>query len=145
MRVRGCPSAGGWYRYIAVRTKQAVNPSDEVDQAWHLHLLYSRSYQEDFCADVLKTPFRQGPPPTERFGEAATYRRINTMRHWMIRIPRILLAFDPMIERWTGKSIPATAAATIAAAIAIAAEEETARTPRPASLLVVLLLIRDAR
>lgn len=47
--------------YIAVRTKSPVTPSEEVDQAWHLHLLYSRSYWKEFCPNVLKTPFHHGP------------------------------------------------------------------------------------
>ncbi len=38
-----------------------VTPSDEVDQAWHLHLTYTRSYWDDLCGDVLGQPFHHGP------------------------------------------------------------------------------------
>lgn len=38
-----------------------VTPSDEVDQAWHLHLTYTRSYWDDLCGDVLGRPFHHGP------------------------------------------------------------------------------------
>ena len=34
----------------------AVTPSDEVDQAWHLHLCDSRDYWEVFCPQVLGQP-----------------------------------------------------------------------------------------
>lgn len=30
-----------------------VSPSDEVDQVWHLHLLYTRSYWRGLCGDLL--------------------------------------------------------------------------------------------
>jgi hypothetical protein len=42
-------------------TGHSVTPSDAVDQAWHLHLLYTRNYWEDFCGGVLKCPFHHGP------------------------------------------------------------------------------------
>ena len=41
---------------------QQVTPSDAVDQAWHLHLTYSRDYWEDFCPNVLGAPLHHGPP-----------------------------------------------------------------------------------
>lgn len=47
--------------YLAVRAGHQVTPSDEVDQAWHLHLLYSESYWDVFCAEVLDTPLHHGP------------------------------------------------------------------------------------
>ena len=47
--------------FLAMTAGHSVTPSDEVDQAWHLHLLYTRSYWEDFCCRVLKRPFHHGP------------------------------------------------------------------------------------
>ena len=38
-----------------------VAPSDSVDQAWHLHLLYTRSYWERLCAEVLKFKLHHDP------------------------------------------------------------------------------------
>lgn len=38
-----------------------VTPSDHVDQAWHLHLCYTRSYWEDLCRDTLGKPIHHGP------------------------------------------------------------------------------------
>ena len=57
-------SENGWSREYAVRVMQEyrrfaflavaaghpVSPSDAVDQAWHLHLVYTRSYWDEFCA-----------------------------------------------------------------------------------------------
>lgn len=40
---------------------QQVTPSDAVDQAWHLHLTYSRDYWEVFCPTVLGADLHHGP------------------------------------------------------------------------------------
>lgn len=38
-----------------------LTPSDQVDQVWHLHLLYTRSYWNNFCRDVLKKEIHHEP------------------------------------------------------------------------------------
>ncbi len=47
--------------YLAIAAGHPVTPSDEIDQAWHLHLLYTRDYWEVFCPDVLGTALHHGP------------------------------------------------------------------------------------
>lgn len=47
--------------FLAVTAGHPVTPSDAVDQAWHLHLTYSRDYWERFCPDVLGKPLHHGP------------------------------------------------------------------------------------
>jgi len=47
--------------FLAVTAGHEVTPSDAVDQAWHLHLTYSRDYWERFCPDVLGCPLHHGP------------------------------------------------------------------------------------
>ena len=47
--------------FLAVTAGQDMTPSDEVDQAWHLHLTYSRDYWERFCPQVLGMPLHHGP------------------------------------------------------------------------------------
>lgn len=49
------------FLYLGQRAGHPVTPSDEVDQAWHLHLIYTHSYWQDLCADVLGGPFHHGP------------------------------------------------------------------------------------
>ncbi len=36
-------------------------PSEIIDEAWHQHLVYSRSYWEDLCAQVLGKPLHHEP------------------------------------------------------------------------------------
>ncbi len=47
--------------YLAVRTRFPVTPSEQVDQAWHLHLLYTWNYWEEFCPKVLECKLHHGP------------------------------------------------------------------------------------
>lgn len=47
--------------FLAVTAGHPVTPSDAVDQAWHLHLTYSRDYWERFCPDVLGRALHHGP------------------------------------------------------------------------------------
>jgi hypothetical protein len=47
--------------FLAVTGAEEVTPSDQVDQAWHLHLTYTRDYWERFCPEVLGKPLHHGP------------------------------------------------------------------------------------
>ena len=47
--------------FLAMAAGHPVTPLDEVDQVWHLHLCYTRSYWEDLCGEVLRAPLHHGP------------------------------------------------------------------------------------
>jgi len=47
--------------FLAVAAGHPVTPSDQIDQVWHLHLTYTRSYWEEFCTQVLQTPLHHEP------------------------------------------------------------------------------------
>ncbi|HEX2838488.1 MAG TPA: hypothetical protein VHN77_10205, partial [Phycisphaerales bacterium] len=47
--------------FLAMAAGHPVTPSDEVDQAWHLHMVYTRSYWDDLCAGTLGRPLHHGP------------------------------------------------------------------------------------
>lgn len=55
--------------YLAVRAEHPVVPSDQVDRVWHLHIGYSRSYWQEFCARVLEFDLHHEPACSG--GEAA--------------------------------------------------------------------------
>lgn len=65
--------------YLAMTADHEVTPSDEVDQAWHLHLTYTRSYWDDLCGEVLGRPLHHGPTkggPSEGVRFEDQYERI---------------------------------------------------------------------
>jgi hypothetical protein len=46
--------------FLAATVPHPVTPSDAVDQAWHLHLTYSRDYWQRFCP-LLGRELHHGP------------------------------------------------------------------------------------
>lgn len=49
------------FMFLQTVTDHSLTPSDQVDQVWHLHLLYTHSYWTDFCGNVLKRQIHHGP------------------------------------------------------------------------------------
>jgi len=47
--------------FLAATAPHPVTPSEMVDQAWHLHLCYSRDYWQVFCPEVLGRELHHGP------------------------------------------------------------------------------------
>ncbi len=47
--------------FLAAVADHQLVPSDAVDQVWHLHLLYSEPYWEDFCPNVLGRKLQHRP------------------------------------------------------------------------------------
>jgi uncharacterized protein (TIGR04222 family) len=49
------------FTFLAVAAGHPVSPSEDVDQAWHLHLTYSENYWKVFCPEILGKPFHHQP------------------------------------------------------------------------------------
>lgn len=74
------------FAFLAMVAGHTVTPSDEVDQVWHAHLLYSRDYWDDFCPRVLGKPLHHqpsdgGPEEAARYSQLyrltlASYERV---------------------------------------------------------------------
>lgn len=47
--------------FLCCEAGHPCTPSDQVDQAWHLHLTYTRSYWEELCQKVLQRPLHHDP------------------------------------------------------------------------------------
>lgn len=57
------------FLYLASVAGHPVTPSEDVDQAWHLHLCYTRSYWANLCGTILGRPLHHEPTrggPSER-------------------------------------------------------------------------------
>lgn len=46
---------------IAIAGDEELSPSDQIDQAWHLHLTYTRSYWQQLCREILGFPLHHNP------------------------------------------------------------------------------------
>ncbi|MFK7957950.1 MAG: hypothetical protein AB8B96_17755 [Lysobacterales bacterium] len=47
--------------YLCATGERSLTPSEEVDQAWHLHMVYTQSYWHDLCEDMLGKPLHHNP------------------------------------------------------------------------------------
>ena len=47
--------------YLALFGGHPVCPSDEVDQCWHMHMTFTRSYWDRLCKQVLGIPIHHDP------------------------------------------------------------------------------------
>ncbi|MES2265448.1 MAG: hypothetical protein V4520_01730 [Bacteroidota bacterium] len=47
--------------FLCCVSEQGVTPSDPVDQAWHLHLTFTRSYWIDLCKNTLNREIHHNP------------------------------------------------------------------------------------
>jgi hypothetical protein len=49
------------FMFLICVADHALSPSEVIDEAWHLHLLYTRSYWKDFCERTLGREIHHGP------------------------------------------------------------------------------------
>jgi hypothetical protein len=47
--------------YLTCTGEAPATPSDAVDQAWHLHLAYTKSYWQELCGHILGRPLHHNP------------------------------------------------------------------------------------
>ena len=47
--------------FLTMTAGRSMCPSEQVDQVWHLHLTYTRSYWKRFCGEVLGSPLHHDP------------------------------------------------------------------------------------
>jgi hypothetical protein len=49
------------FMFLGIVAKHVVSPSVPIDLVWHLHLIYTDSYWNKFCAEVLGKSFHHSP------------------------------------------------------------------------------------
>jgi hypothetical protein len=60
--------------FLVTISKKEITPSDQIDQAWHLHMVYTKSYWKALCSDILGVelhhlPTKGGQVEQNRFRE----------------------------------------------------------------------------
>ena len=84
------------FAFLALEAGHPVTPSEAVDQAWHLHLVYTHSYWEDFCGKVLQRPLHHSPT-TGGNQEAAKYL---DQYEKTLQAYRAFFAEEPLADIW---------------------------------------------
>jgi hypothetical protein len=85
------------FLYLAA-TIGPVTPSEDVDQAWHLHLSYTRHYWDVLCGEIIGRPLHHDPTeggPAERAHYDRQYEETLTRY-------RMIFGAAPPCEIWPG-------------------------------------------
>lgn len=88
---------------LAMTAGHPVSPSDAVDQAWHLHLTYTRSYWHGLCQQVLGRPLHHEP---SRGGAAETAKFASWYAQTLASY-RAIFGEDPPADIWPETAGPA--------------------------------------
>lgn len=99
---------------LAVHAGHPVCPSEAVDQGWHLHLVYTRSYWQHLCTEVLGRPLHHEPTAggldeSAKFhlqyeDTLASYRRLFGAEPPADIWPTAEECFKPKLNRWVDVS-----------------------------------------
>ena len=99
---------------LAMHAGHSVTPSEAADQVWHLHLVYTRSYWQDLCNQVLGRPLHHEPTAGGLDESAkfhlqyectlASYRRIFGEDPPADIWPSAVECFKPKLNRWVDVS-----------------------------------------
>lgn len=84
------------FLYLAATGSGEVTPSDQVDQAWHLHLAYTRHYWEELCAGIIGRPLHHGPTA----GGASEGRKYRALYAETLRRYRATFGQEPPCDIW---------------------------------------------
>jgi hypothetical protein len=66
--------------FLCCVSEQGVTPSDPVDQVWHMHLTFTRSYWTDLCKKTLNREIHHNPTKGGK-QEAAKFDGFYTLSH----------------------------------------------------------------
>lgn len=82
--------------FLMTQSESPLTPSDAVDQAWHLHLAYSRSYWHDLCGELVKRELHHGPTQ----GGIIEQRKYTDWYECTLRFYKETFGEDPPIDIW---------------------------------------------
>jgi hypothetical protein len=76
-----CRAVDEYRRFLvlAAVAGHRVSPSPMVDEVWHLHLLYTRSYWDELCGKVLGFPLHHEPSRGRTDGTALAADYVRTL------------------------------------------------------------------
>jgi hypothetical protein len=49
------------FLFLMIASEHKVSPSDQIDQAWHLHMMFSHNYWDEFCDKTVQKKLHHWP------------------------------------------------------------------------------------
>ncbi|HEX2748466.1 MAG TPA: TIGR04222 domain-containing membrane protein [Verrucomicrobiales bacterium] len=84
------------FLFLTAAAGHPVTPSEDVDQAWHLHMVYTRSYWDRLCGGLLGRPLHHEPT-------AGGSQESAKFHDWYVRTLdsyRRLIGEEPPVDIW---------------------------------------------
>jgi hypothetical protein len=88
------------FLYLAATVPFEVTPSQAVDEAWHLHLAYSRHYWDVLCARILQRPLHHVPGS----GDSADEARFAAQYRDTLTLYQDMFGYPPPADIWPGSA-----------------------------------------
>lgn len=82
--------------FLCTTSEKGATPSDQVDQVWHLHLTYTRSYWNTLCRDILGKEIHHNPTK----GGRAEGEKFEDMYHYTLNLYRRKFGQEPPPQFW---------------------------------------------
>jgi hypothetical protein len=89
------------FMFMLCVAEHSLTPSDQVDQVWHLHMLYTQSYWKDFCQETLNKEIHHGPTK----GGTEEGEKYDNLYGKTIDLYKRLFDKDAPVEIWPTKEI----------------------------------------
>jgi hypothetical protein len=91
------------FLFLIATSDERLTPSEDVDEAWHLHLSYSRSYWDDLCGGILGRPLHHEPTAgiEEQQGFERAYERTRARYAEVFDEPPTLAIWPKSAERFS--------------------------------------------
>lgn len=84
------------FLFMCCSSPTPVTPSDPVDQAWHLHLTYTRSYWTDLCKSTLNKEIHHNPTK----GGESEQQKFSTLYKSMKELYEEKFGYAPPADIW---------------------------------------------
>ncbi|MEM0968845.1 MAG: hypothetical protein AAGJ31_05815 [Verrucomicrobiota bacterium] len=84
------------FLYLCSTSDVMLTPSDQVDQAWHLHLCYTDHYWNVLCQGILGKPLHHGPTR----GGSQEHRKYVGCYEQTLAVYRDIYEADPPSDIW---------------------------------------------
>lgn len=84
------------FAFLAVVAGHPVSPSEQVDKVWHLHLIYTQNYWNNFCTKILEFPFHHQPS----YGGKQENNKFHDWYHKTLDSYKIFFDNDPPVDIW---------------------------------------------
>lgn len=82
--------------FLLCNSNKQLTPSDQVDQVWHLHLLYTKSYWKELCEKTIQREIDHGPTK----GGQKEKEKYNNLYEDTKKTYREIFQSEPPIDIW---------------------------------------------